>query len=236
MLPLRPQARARLTAVHGLGRSVLLFLIVLLLSGAAPAQAATPTEIIAQVQKQYEATGVFKTRFRQESRLKSQAVGDTAEGILYFSKPARMRWEYQSPAAQKKDVIVDGREVFIYMPRDKTVMVYPLQQVMRSDLVMRIFSGMGQLQRDFRVAWQTPYSGRGPMHILLTPVQPQPELKELVLTIDPDTFLIQALEFTNAYGDFTRMTFTGTLLNVTLDPGLFRFVPPPGVQVVRERM
>jgi len=196
----------------------------------------SPAEVISQVQKQYDTTGVFKTRFRQESRLKSQAAGDSAEGLLYFKRPARMRWEYQSPPAQKKDVIVDGREVFIYVPQDKTVMIYPLSQVMRSDLVMRFFSGLGEIQRDFQISWRTPYTGSGPMFILLTPRQPQPELKDLVLTIDPHAYLVQALEFTNAYGDFTRMTFSGMQLNVNLDPGLFRFTPPPGVQVVREKM
>lgn len=214
---------------------VLLFVALVL----APLQvgwALTPLEVIAQVQKQYEATGVFKTWFRQESRLHSQEVGDSAEGILYFQKPARMRWEYKTPAAQRKDVIVDGREVFIYVPQDKMVMVYPLSQVMRSDLVMRFFSGMGELPRDFRLAWQSPYPGSGPMRILLTPHKPQPELRDLVLTIDPITYLVQALEFTNAYGDFTRMTFSGMQLNVKLPPGLFQFTPPPGVQVVRERM
>ncbi len=214
----------------------ILLLLTLGLTTVKVGWALTPTEVIAQVQKQYEATGVFKTWFRQESRLQSQGVGDSAEGILYFQKPARMRWEYQTPAAQRKDVIVDGREVFIYVPQDKMVMVYPLSQVMRSDLVMRFFSGMGELQRDFRVAWQTPYPGSGPMRILLTPFKPQPELRDLVLTIDPITYLVQALEFTNAYGDFTRMTFSGMQLNVKLPPRLFQFTPPPGVQVVRERM
>lgn len=218
-----------------LAGSVLLALI-LVLGSPGPGWAVSPAEVVAQVQKQYEATGVFKTRFRQESRLKSQGAGDSAQGILYFQKPSRMRWEYQSPAAQRKDVVVDGREVFIYMPQDKTVMVYPLTQVMRSDLVMRFFSGMGELQREFTVTWHTPYSGTGPMKILLTPVKAQAELKELILTIDPSTHLVEALEFTNAYGDFTRMTFSGTQLNVNLAPGLFRFSPPPGVQVVREKM
>lgn len=217
--------------------TIILFMAVTVLMGQArSARAVTPLEVIAQVQKQYDSTGVFKTRFRQESRLKSQGAGDTAEGILYFKKPSRMRWEYQRPAAQKKDVIVDGREVFIYIPQDKTVMIYPLHQVMRSDLVMRFFSGIGEIQRDFTVAWQTPYSGSGPIQILLKPRRAQAELKDLVLTIDPVSYLVQALEFSNAYGDFTRMSFTGTQLNVFLEPSLFRFTPPPGVQVVREKM
>ena len=115
-------------------------------------------------------------------------------------------------------------------------MVYPMKQVMRSDLVMRFFSGIGELQRDFTVAWQTPYPGYGPMKILLKPTKAQPDLKELTLTIDPQTYLVQTLEFSNAYGDFTRMNFSGTQLNVSLDPNFFKFTPPPGVQVVREKM
>jgi outer membrane lipoprotein carrier protein len=198
--------------------------------------AITPEEVITQVQKQYDSTGVFKTRFRQESKLKSQAAGDSAEGLLYFKKPSQMRWDYQSPAAQKKEVIADGRDVYIYIPQDKTVMAYPMKQVMRSDLVMRFFSGIGDIQRDFTVGWHTPYQGSGPMRILLKPTKAQPDLKDLVLTIDPTTNLVQTLEFTNAYGDFTRMNFSGTQLNVSLDPNFFKFTPPPGVQVVRDKM
>jgi outer membrane lipoprotein carrier protein len=221
--------------------SVQLGTIVLLALGFGLAQmtqglAITPAEVITQVQKQYDSTGVFKTHFRQESKLKSQSSGDTAEGLLYFKKPSQMRWDYQSPAAQRKEVIADGREVYIYMPQDKTVMVYPMKQVMSSDLVMRFFSGIGELQRDFTVSWNTPYSGYGPMRILLKPTKPQPDLKDLVLTIDPQSYLVQTLEFSNNYGDFTRMNFSGTQLNVSLAPGFFKFVPPPGVQVVREKM
>jgi outer membrane lipoprotein-sorting protein len=73
------------------------------------------------------------------------------------------------------------------------------------------------------------------MRILLKPVKTQPDLKDLVLTIDPQTYLVQTLEFSNAYGDFTRMSFSGTQLNVSLEPGFFKFTPPPGVQVVREK-
>ena len=183
--------------------------------------AITPEEVVTKVQKQYDSTGVFKTRFRQESKLKSQGAGDTAEGLLYFKKPSQMRWDYQSPAAQKKEVIADGREVYIYIPQDKTVMVYPMKQVMRSDLVMRFFSGIGELQQDFNVSWNTPYSGSGPMRILLKPTKPQPDLRDLVLTIDPQTYLVQGLEFSNTYGDFTRMSFSGTQLNVFTGTGFF---------------
>jgi outer membrane lipoprotein carrier protein len=230
------QENVRLKQAAAPWGAVLLLTLGLSLGQVVPGWAITPEEVVTQVQKQYDSTGVFKARFHQESKLKSQASGDTAQGVLYFKKPSQMRWDYQSPSAQKKEVIADGREVYIYMPQDKTVMVYPMKQVMRSDLVMRFFSGIGELQRDFKVSWNTPYSGYGPMRILLKPTNPQPDLKDLILTIDPQTYLVQSLEFSNTYGDFTRMSFSGTQLNVSLEPGFFKFTPPPGVQVVREKM
>ena len=123
--------------------------------------AITPEEVVTRVQKQYDSTGVFKTHFRQESKLKNQSAGDTAEGLLYFKKPSQMRWDYQSPAAQKKEVIADGRDVYIYMPQDKTVMVYPMKQVMRSDLVMRFFSGHRRTaERFYRILEHTVFGIR----------------------------------------------------------------------------
>lgn len=201
-----------------------------------PAAALTAEEVVSQVQKRYEATQAFKAGFRQEARLKSGGGEERASGELFFQKPSRMRWEYQEPEAQKKQVIVDGREVFIYMPQDRLVLVYPLTQVLRSDLVLRFFSGLGRLQEDFVVAWAKPPEPGLPYRLELKPRQPQPELKELILTIDPRTYLVQALEFSNAYGDFTRMLFSATELNPVLQPGFFRFQIPAGVEVVREKM
>src|SRR5271154_6037201 len=45
--------------------------------------------------------------------------GVTAEsGIVYFSSPGRMRWEYESP--EQKLFIVDGTNVWFYVPADHT--------------------------------------------------------------------------------------------------------------------
>ena len=191
--------------------------------------AITPEEVVTRVQKQYDSTGVFKTHFRQESKLKNQSTGDTAEGLLYFKKPSQMRWDHQSPAAQKKEVIADGRDVYIYMPQDKTVMVYPMK---RSDAFRPGHAVLFRASANCRGILRYPGTPRirdtDPMRILLKPAKPQPDLKDLVLTIDPQTYLVQTLEFSNTYGDFTRMSFSGTQLNVSLQPGFLQICPAAG--------
>jgi outer membrane lipoprotein carrier protein len=194
----------------------------------------TPEEVMTRVQAQYDKAGGFQARFLQDSRLKAAGASDSAAGWMYFKKPSRMRWQYETPPDQKKEIVSDGRLVWMYMPADSLVMVYKLDQVMRSDLVMRFFSGMGQFQKDFTISWQRPPQPGASFVIDLVPKKAQPELKRLTLTINPATYLVEKLDFTNALGEESRFTFTQVKLEVPLGPDFFTFKPPPGVQVVRE--
>lgn len=213
-----------------------LMLLFFFLLGTLPAAALTPDEVVTQVQKKYDATGAFKAHFRQEAHLKTTGTMDTAEGWVYFKKPCQMRWQYLSPAEQRKEILADGNQVWMYIPQDRMVMVYPIKQVLRSDLVMRFFSGIGSLKDDFKITWNRPNLEGKPYQIDLVPIKPQSELKQLTLTIDPKTYLVQALEFNNAYGDKTLMTLTQPQLNIKLEPNFFTFTPPPGVEVVKDMM
>jgi len=211
-----------------------LLLICSLLLPLPVVSAPTPEEVVTRVQAQYDKSGGFKARFRQESRLQAASQGEKAEGLLYFQKPCRMRWQYESPPEQKKEIVADGREVWMFIPQDAVVMVYPMNQVMRSDLVMRFFSGMGDLSRDFRISWNRPPDGGGNYVVDLVPKKSEPELKRLTIYVNPANYQLERLEFANALGEETRFAFSQMQLNVQLDPGLFHFTPPPGVQVVRE--
>ncbi len=217
-------------------RKILLASLALLLClWSIPAGAeVTPEAVMTRVQAQYDKAGGFQARFRQESLLKAAGRTDSAAGWMYFMKPCRMRWQYETPPTQKKEIVSDGRLVWMYMPADGMVMVYKLDKVLRSDLVMRFFSGMGQFQKDFNVSWQRPPREGAAFVINLYPKKEQAELKRLTLTINPNTYLVERLEFTNALGEESRFDFTQVKLEVPMGREFFSFTPPPGVQVVRD--
>lgn len=217
--------------------AVLAALFVVLASGA-PALMAAPEpaveDVVAKVQAQYDRAGGFKAYFRQESRLKGGSQSDTAEGWVYFKRPLRMRWQYEKPPEQKKEVISDGSQVFMYIPQDGVAMVYPLNRVLKSDLVLRFFSGIAQVRQDFQMAWVRP-PRPGQMYLIqLTPLKPQAELTRLTLTVNPETYQVERLEFTNALGEETAFLFTRVQLDYQVPANFFLFTPPPGVQVVRD--
>lgn len=196
--------------------------------------ALTPEDVVARIKAQYDKSGGFKAYFRQESRLKGRSQGDVAEGWVYFQKPLKMRWQYEKPTDQQKEVISDGRQVWMYVPQDSVVMVYPLNQVLRSDLVMRFFSGMGQVRQDFHLSWHRPPQEGAALVIDLTPQKPQAELKRLTLTVNPLNYEVEHLEFTNALGEETRFGFSRIQMDSKVPQGFFTFTPPPGVQVIKE--
>ncbi len=215
--------------------AVVLILSVTMWTGPALSQQAEdPTEIMAKVQEKYDVAGSFKTSFRQETKAVGTGRGDTASGVMFFQKPSRMRWQYQTPPDQKKEVISDGNQVWIYIPDDAIAMVYPIRQMLRSDLVLRFFSGIGEVTKDFQLSWQRPPEAGVNYVVRLEPRQPQAELKKLILTINPQTYLVENLEFSNALGEETRFAFSRTTLGVKQPANFFTFTPPPGVQVVRE--
>jgi outer membrane lipoprotein carrier protein len=214
---------------------LILTLVLVAQAWSAPSpRALDPSEVMARVQKNYDEAGSFKTWFKQETRQPEARHGDTASGVVYFQQPSRMRWDYQKPRDQKKEVISDGHQVWIYIPDDALVLVYPLNQVLRSDLVLRFFSGIGEVQNDFEISWQRPPEPGANYVIKLVPRQRQAELQRLILTIDPITHIVKNLEFSNVLGEVTRFDFSGTILGIRKPQQFFSFVPPPGVQVVRE--
>ncbi|MGA8366842.1 MAG: LolA family protein [Candidatus Acidiferrales bacterium] len=69
----------------------------------------------------------LETRYKHARTLKAVfferytdgSGGVTAEsGTVYFSRPGRMRWEYESP--EQKLFLVDGTNVWFYVPTDHT--------------------------------------------------------------------------------------------------------------------
>ena len=94
----------------------LVFFCALFLS--LPAAAApTASEIRHGLEMRYRRASTLKAAFYE--RYSDGHGGGVAEsGTVYFSRPGRMRWEYESP--QQKLFLVDGTNVWFYIPADRT--------------------------------------------------------------------------------------------------------------------
>jgi outer membrane lipoprotein-sorting protein len=67
--------------------------------------------------------------------------------------------------------------------------------------------------------------------VSLQPRDASATIRNITLTIAPNTHLIQQLQYSDREGNRTVFDFSG-FRRRTLSPDLFRFTPPPGVEVV----
>src|SRR6266852_2185692 len=66
-------------------------------------------------------------------------------GTVYFQRPGRMRWEYESP--EKKLFVVDGRTIWFYVPADRTVTRGPVKESADWRTPLALLTGQANLLR-----------------------------------------------------------------------------------------
>ncbi|HVA71497.1 MAG TPA: outer membrane lipoprotein carrier protein LolA, partial [Candidatus Limnocylindrales bacterium] len=82
-----------------------------------PANAKTAKDVARAIEAHYRNTKTMTAIFL-EKYTSGEAGIRVESGKVYFSRPGRMRWDYDSP--EKKMFLVDGRNVWYYVPADHT--------------------------------------------------------------------------------------------------------------------
>lgn len=175
----------------------------------------------------------------------SGGTGMTIEsGKVYFEKPGRMRWDYDSP--ETKMFLVDGKNVWYYVPADHTASRTSVKQSDDWRTPLALLAGKVKLERLCgSLTLANPAAADSPeadpeehptapgntvlicgprkqdadvFHRVLLEINPQHQLARLSIEHSGDV----EIEF--RFGDWHE--------NVPIDPGKFRFVPPKGVAIV----
>lgn len=162
--------------------------------------------------------------FEQEVIDEHGNVSQRSEGRFYLARPGRFRWEYRKPYRQW--VIADGSKVWFYDPDLEQVTVRPLDEALGSVPAL-LLSGQVRLQERFRVAGQGSEGGRAWME--LRPRSENDVFRRL--RVELQRGVLQSMELADNFGQLTRIRFHRLEINPRLDPELFRFSPPPGVDV-----
>jgi outer membrane lipoprotein carrier protein len=191
-------------------------------------------EVVANAQQVYEKTADLKANFIQEVTIKSLRKTNREEGIFYFKKPRQMVWDYTQPKAKK--MVINAKTVWLYIPADSVVYVQDAEEVFKTQVIVRFLSGWGKLTDDFTITFARPVDSAkdGDFLLKLVPHERDFGIGELFLTLDKQ-FHIAQVNFTDSYGNATRLLFRSIQINNNLPEKFFSFVPPAGTEVYRNR-
>ena len=207
-----------------------LIIIIACLNGSVCAEPLNVDTVLAKVQKGYNETKDFTASFTQNATIKSMNKTVTEEGTLYLKKSMRMLWDYKKPALKK--LVLNPQKAWLYMPDEKTVYIQDSQSLLSSKMVMRFFTGIGNLKDDFDAAFSTPdaVDEKGNYLVSLIPKRYESGIKQLILSIDRDNYHITGCKFTDMYENTTELIFRDITVNNNLPDTMFIFTPPPNVE------
>lgn len=180
------------------------------------------------IQKRYENLVDFRARFVQESRLQAASGARTAKGEVFFQKPGRMRWRYESPDPQ--DILIRDGKFWQYVPADNQVVI---QRMDTSRVEYAFLTGLGELTSQFDIRWARPRRRPGsPLdYLALTPKDKEATFAEVLIGVD-DKQRILVTEVTDFLGNVTVLRFEGLEDNVGVGKERFQWENPAGADVI----
>lgn len=170
------------------------------------------------------ARGEFEQRIYDRSRRLIQE----SSGTLAFLRPGKFRWSYAKPYPQL--IVSDGERVWIYDEDLQQVTVRKLDAALGATPAA-LLAGDNNAMQAFVLKEE---GSDGDLEWLsATPRSKESNFERIRIGFSATG--LARMELTDAFGQTTHLRFIGLDRAPGLDPALFRFDPPPGVDVIGER-
>jgi len=210
-----------------------------------PTPQQTVAGIVRNVESRYARAHNLQAKFYERYRSSGQP-GQSESGTVYFSKPGRMRWEYESPST--KLFLVDGSNVWLYVPADRTASRAKLKESDDWRTPLALLTGKIRLDRLCGKIELVTSAGSAatqadapldPGNVILncsphTTASADPNdssFRQILFEVDPEYHLTRVV--VRQPGDTeTEFRFGDWRENISVPESMFHFDPPPGVSIV----
>jgi len=167
-------------------------------------------------------------------------------GTVYFSRPGRMRWEYESP--EQKLFLVDGKNVWFYVPADHTASHAKMKESSDWRTPIALLVGKADLSQlcskievvdgaagsSSNAGEESPSAGDTLLRCTPRGENAEAASKQAIfLEVDPEAYLVRVV-IHEAGNLTTEFRFGNWEENIPIPEAQFHFQPPPGVSIVDE--
>jgi outer membrane lipoprotein carrier protein len=220
------------------------FVLAIAAMAVRPALTVDARAVVRALESRYHHVASLKATFFE--RYSDGNGGGSAEsGTVYFSRPGRMRWEYESP--EEKLFIVDGTNVWFYVPADRTASRAKIKDSSDWRTPLALLTGKTDFSRlcrtiDVVEAQNDDKPSDRPLGAEDTMLRCVPrnesadadgEVSEVLIESDPEAHLVRLLVRQPGKLE-TEFRFANWEENLAIPEAKFHFELPPNVAVVDE--
>ncbi|MGQ0802006.1 MAG: outer membrane lipoprotein chaperone LolA [Pseudomarimonas sp.] len=154
---------------------------------------------------------------------------EQSQGRIALALPRLFRWEYQTPFPQL--IVADGDHVWIFDPDLEQVTVRK-QALEEQSSPLAVLIDPAELERQFKT--KDMGASEGLDWVQLTPRQAEGAFSEARIGFDGAD--LSRMVLVDSLGQRTEIVFSDWTRNPDFKADTFRFVPPPGADVVGEKI
>jgi len=171
-------------------------------------------------------TQAGRADFEQKVYDKTGKVVQESRGSFSFLRPGRFRWAYVKPP---QVIVGDGERVWIHDADLNQVTVRRVERVLGATPAA-LLAGASDIGKAFELLESGQKDG-------LEWLEARPREKESGferIRLGMSASGVEAMELMDHFGQTTVLRFSNMVRNPQLDAGIFRFIPPKGVDVLGE--
>lgn len=215
--------RSRRTQMPPLSAALLLFLATSLFA------ADSVHDIARRIDTRYNHLTTMKAHF--DENYNGAGITRNESGELWLQKPGKMRWQYEQPSP--KLFIVDGKNAYFYVPSERQARKMPAKKLDDFRSPIRYLLGKTKLESEFNNLAISADPPKQPGDTVLQgiPKGMEDRVQRVLLEITPAN-QIGRIRIEEIDGSVTEFLFRDIQENVPVRAELFRFSPPPGVEVI----
>ena len=205
-------------------RALCALLLLLLPSAAAMADVSGDAVALQRVEQVFGSLTSLRADFRQTVTDANGKLVESAEGSMSLARPGRFRWDYRVP---EQLIVSDGTTVWFHDIDLEQVTIRKAADTIEGTPAI-LLTGEGNLKAEFDVS--DGGTAQGLAWSRLLPRRPDGDFRELRLGFANGQ--LRHMTLLDRLGQTTELEFARIQRNPRLDDSLFRFTPPPGVDVV----
>lgn len=165
--------------------------------------------------------------FVQVSIDESGRPGKRSIGKFFLARPGKFRWNYETP--YKQEIVANGKKVWFYDEDLEQVTVKQLGAAIGSTPAL-LLTGQVGLEQNF--TREDLGSRDGIEWVRLVPKDEDNSFRYISIGMKDNH--LEGMELSDNFGQLTRISFAGVQRNTPIDPAVFEFEAPPGVDVFED--
>ncbi|MCP4298578.1 MAG: outer membrane lipoprotein carrier protein LolA [Proteobacteria bacterium] len=153
-------------------------------------------------------------------------------GKVRYAQPGRMHWSYQRP--DELEVYIGKEKIWIVDPLLENVTIQELDKVTQMNALSFLLN-KEKLREHFKVIKTTKSQldiSSGLHRLSLSPKKKSPNLLELQIGYDRNSFEIKQFVVVDEQGNYRRITFSKVNINLKMDLKSFEFQVPNEMEII----